>query len=77
MAESEKSKIRFVATITKNESFARLVKVREKSPIAQLTHSDNIFLVYTKRHSRPIIIRGEGAGGEITASGVISDILKI
>ncbi len=77
IAELSESKIRYVATVTEKETTARLVKVRADSPIAQLTHSDNIFLVYTKRHSRPIIIRGEGAGGEITASGVISDILKI
>lgn len=76
-AESESAKIRYVATVTEKTMSARLVKVKMDHPIANLKDSDNIFIIYTRWHKRPIVIQGEGAGGEITASGVISDILKI
>ncbi|KAL7905186.1 homoserine dehydrogenase domain-containing protein [Trichoderma velutinum] len=46
-------------------------------PIGRLKGSDNIFSFYTKRYGdRPLILQGVGAGGEVTAMGVASDLLK-
>ena len=39
--------------------------------------SDNITLFHTERYKEsPIIVKGAGAGGEFTASGVFADIIK-
>jgi len=47
-------------------------------PIARLKGSDNIISFHTKRYgTKPIIIQGAGAGGEVTAMGITSDVLKI
>ncbi|OAA61172.1 homoserine dehydrogenase [Niveomyces insectorum RCEF 264] len=47
-------------------------------PFAALKGSDNIFSFYTKRYgSNPLIIQGAGAGGEVTAMGVTSDLIKV
>lgn len=47
-------------------------------PIAALKGSDNIISFYTKRYgSNPLIIQGAGAGGEVTAMGVTSDLIKV
>lgn len=47
-------------------------------PFAALQGSDNIFSIYTERYgSRPLIIQGAGAGGEVTAMGVTADLLKV
>jgi aspartokinase/homoserine dehydrogenase 1 len=43
-----------------------------------LKNADNVVLIETKRYSpNPMIIKGAGAGTEVTAAGVFGDILKI
>ena len=38
---------------------------------------DNIVLFYTERYSeQPMVIKGAGAGADVTASGVFADILR-
>uniref|UniRef100_A0A8H7KBT5 Homoserine dehydrogenase n=1 Tax=Bionectria ochroleuca TaxID=29856 RepID=A0A8H7KBT5_BIOOC len=51
----------------------------EKShPIAGLEGSDNIISFYTERYGPlPLTIRGAGAGGDVTAMGVLGDLIKI
>ncbi|CAL8471344.1 g10886 [Coccomyxa elongata] len=45
---------------------------------AQLSGSDNIIAFSTQRYSQqPLIIRGPGAGAEVTAAGVFSDLLQV
>jgi homoserine dehydrogenase len=40
--------------------------------------SDNVIAFTTKRYSRtPLVIQGPGAGADVTAMGVFSDILKL
>ncbi len=48
------------------------------SPLGQLRGTDNILRISTNRYRQsPIIIQGPGAGKEVTAAGLLSDILKI
>lgn len=55
----------------------KLISVPKKSSLGQLKNSDNLFEIYTVSHgAQPLIIQGAGAGKEITARGVLSDILK-
>ena len=43
-----------------------------------LEGSDNIVLFYTERYlNQPLIVKGAGAGGEVTAAGVFADIIRI
>jgi len=45
---------------------------------AQLEGSDNIIAFQTARYKRqPLFIRGPGAGADVTAGGVFSDLLKL
>ena len=47
-------------------------------PIAATKGSDNIIAFTTKRYSRtPLVVQGPGAGADVTAMGVFSDILKL
>jgi len=48
------------------------------SPLGGLKGTDNLIQIFTKRYSSsPIIIQGPGAGKEVTAAGVLSDIIEI
>ncbi len=56
----------------------KLVSEPENSPIGQLKGADNIIEIYTHSYGEiPIVIQGAGAGREVTARGVLSDILSI
>ncbi|KAF7594662.1 hypothetical protein BBP40_008754 [Aspergillus hancockii] len=79
-AERNGKFVRFVGSI---DMASREVKVGMESfdrahPIAALQESDNIISFYTKRYGEnPLIVQGAGAGGEVTAMGVSSDLLKV
>ncbi|OGM48986.1 homoserine dehydrogenase [Aspergillus bombycis] len=79
-AEKEGKFVRFVGSI---DMASREVKVgmesfRKAHLIAALQGSDNIISFYTKRYSdNPLIVQGVGAGGDVTAMGVLSDLLKL
>lgn len=52
--------------------------VAKGSPIASLKGSDNLICFYTQRYGEnPLVIQGAGAGGEVTAMGVTSDLIKV
>jgi len=56
----------------------RLASVGELHPFYSLAGSDNIILLTTERyHERPMVIRGPGAGAEVTAAGVFADVIRI
>lgn len=56
----------------------KLVSVPKSSPLGQLKGADNLIEIYTKSYGEiPIVIQGAGAGKEVTARGVLTDILKI
>lgn len=56
----------------------KLVSVPKSSALGQLKGADNLIEIYSKSYGEiPIVIQGAGAGKEVTARGVLSDILKI
>ena len=47
-------------------------------PFAGLSGADNIIMCTTQRYSNtPLIVRGPGAGAEVTAAGIFSDLLRL
>ncbi len=78
-AEKEGKVVRFVGSIdmvTKTVHVG-LERFDSSHPIAALKGSDNIISFTTERYPSPLIIQGAGAGGEVTAMGVTSDLLKV
>jgi homoserine dehydrogenase len=79
-AEKEGKVVRFVGSIDVKANVVKvgLEKFDLSHPIAALKGSDNIISFYTKRYgSNPLIVQGAGAGGDVTAMGVTSDLLKV
>jgi aspartokinase/homoserine dehydrogenase 1 len=80
--EKENKKLRYLASMTKNAkgTFDLEVKLREvdkNHPSYNLTGSENIIAFWTKRYNTyPLVIKGPGAGAEVTAAGVFADIIK-
>ena len=71
--------LRYVGTIDSNGNMsAQLRGYPLDHPFASLTGSDNIVSFQTARYnSQPMIVRGPGAGPEVTAGGVFSDLLRL
>ncbi|WP_026935100.1 aspartate kinase [Christiangramia echinicola] len=57
---------------------AKLINEPKSSVLGQIEGADNVFEIYTESYKdQPLVIRGAGAGAEVTARGVFGDILKI
>lgn len=76
-AEKNNKKLKYVARYGKGEASTGLAEIGADSDFYHLHGKDNIVLFYTNRYSeQPLVIKGAGAGAEVTASGVFADILR-
>ncbi len=81
-AQKAKCILKFVATLYINDSgeVKASVGLQHISPEHNLYHlygKDNVVLFYTQRYKdQPLVIKGAGAGAEVTASGVFADIMR-
>jgi aspartokinase/homoserine dehydrogenase 1 len=49
-----------------------------KHPFANIALTDNVVRFATRRYcDNPLIVQGPGAGPEVTAAGVFSDLLRL
>lgn len=70
--------LRYLAKVTQKSVYVSLTEVSKQSDVGNLKGPDNIIVFKTQRYlDRPIVIKGPGAGVEVTASGVFGDILNI
>lgn len=77
-AEVKGEKLRFIATLEDGKAVVELRTVDAQHPFYTLSGSDNIVSFTTERYKdRPLVIKGPGAGAEVTASGVFADIMSI
>jgi len=76
--EAESKRWRFVAGMENGETSVGLQEVDSRHPFYDLEGSNNIILLTTERYQQyPMMIKGYGAGAEVTAAGVFSDIISI
>ena len=69
---------RYVAVIEEGAAKLSLRDEAAGSPFRSLVDSDNIVVITTGRYSKlPMVIKGPGAGAEVTAGGVFADIVRI
>jgi aspartokinase/homoserine dehydrogenase 1 len=77
-AQSRGAVLRYVGTLEGGHARAGIKEFPRNHPIANTRRSDNIIAFTTKRYSpTPLVIQGPGAGADVTAMGVFSDILKL
>lgn len=77
-AEKEGKVLRYIAQLENGKASVGLQAVDTDNPFYSLNGSDNMIVFTTDRYQdRPLVVRGPGAGGEVTAAGVFAEILKI
>jgi aspartokinase/homoserine dehydrogenase 1 len=70
--------LRYVATVTSKKVTVGVRALPRSSPFAAITGSDNQLIFTTARYkTNPLVITGPGAGAEVTAAGVLNDILRL
>jgi aspartokinase/homoserine dehydrogenase 1 len=70
--------LRYVAVIEEGAAKLSLRSEPAGSPFRTLVDSDNIVVITTDRYSKlPMVIKGPGAGAQVTAGGVFADIVRI
>jgi aspartokinase/homoserine dehydrogenase 1 len=76
-AAGEGKKLKVVATYQDGKAAVGLKHIDPSHDFYHLYGKDNIVLFYTDRYvDQPMVIKGAGAGAEVTASGVFADIIR-
>jgi len=70
-------KLKFVAKYENGKASVGLQHISSNHDFFHLYGKDNIVLFYTDRYpEQPLVVKGAGAGAEVTASGVFADIIR-
>lgn len=77
-AEEQGKVIRYIGSLENGEVKISLQMVDEQHPFYALSGSDNIISFCTERYKeRPLVVKGPGAGAEVTAAGVFADLVNV
>lgn len=70
--------LQFVARIRAGQIEVSICEIAAVSAVGALQGTDNLVVFTTERYrERPLVVQGPGAGVEVTAMGVLSDILRV
>ncbi len=77
-AKTKGCKLKFVAQYADGKASVGLQHVTPDSDFYHLYGKDNAVLFYTQRYpEQPLVVKGAGAGADVTASGVFADIIRV
>ena len=76
-AKSKNCRLKYVAEFIDGKANVGLQHIAPEHPFYNLEGSDNIVLFFTNRYpENPLIIKGAGAGADVTASGIFADVIR-
>jgi aspartokinase/homoserine dehydrogenase 1 len=69
--------LKYIATFDKGRATVGLQSIDAAHNFANLSGKDNAVLFYTNRYAElPLVVKGAGAGADVTAAGVFADIIR-
>lgn len=76
-ATAKNCQLKYVAEFNNGKAKVGLKEIPQGHPFYNLKGKDNIVMFYTQRYpEQPLIIKGAGAGADVTASGLFADIIR-
>lgn len=70
-------KLKYIASFTDGAAKVGLQRIGSDHNFANLSGKDNAVIFYTNRYAeQPLVIKGAGAGADVTAAGVFADIIR-
>ena len=77
-AEKKGARLKYVAQLKNGKASVGLQEIPAGHDFYNLEGSDNIILFYSQRYkAQPLIVKGAGAGADVTAGGIFGDIIRI
>ncbi len=77
-AADDGRRLRYVASLDSEGARVKLEAVPPEHPAHGLAGADNLVAFTTARYrDSPLVLRGPGAGPEVTAAGVFADLLRV
>lgn len=77
-AADKNCRLKYVASFKDGKAKVGLQEIPKDHPFYNLEGKDNIVLFFTNRYvEQPLLIKGAGAGADVTASGIFADIIRI
>ena len=77
-ANDKDCRLKYVAEFKDGKATVGLQHIATDHPFYNLEGSDNIVLFFTERYpENPLLIKGAGAGAEVTAPGIFADVIRI
>jgi aspartokinase/homoserine dehydrogenase 1 len=77
-AKAKGGVLRYIAKLKNGKASIALEKVDKSHPFFNLAGSENIISFTTGRYkNNPLVVKGPGAGAEVTAMGVFADIISL
>jgi aspartokinase/homoserine dehydrogenase 1 len=77
-ADIKDCRLKYVAEFINGKASVGLQHIAADHPFYNLEGSDNIVLFFTDRYpENPLLIKGAGAGADVTASGIFADVIRI
>jgi aspartokinase/homoserine dehydrogenase 1 len=71
-------RLRYVASFENGKAKTGFMEVDQESPLYNLEASNNMVLLWSEYYKEhPMVIKGYGAGADVTASGVFADIIRV
>ncbi|WP_461533136.1 bifunctional aspartate kinase/homoserine dehydrogenase I [Sinomicrobium sp.] len=76
-AVSKGCRLKYVASFEDGKASVGLQHIPKDHPFYNLEGKDNIVLFFTERYcDQPLLVKGAGAGADVTASGIFADIIR-
>ncbi len=70
-------KLKYIAKFDNGKASVGLEQIGPEHNFANLSGKDNAVLFYTNRYAdQPLVVKGAGAGAEVTAAGVFADVIR-
>jgi aspartokinase/homoserine dehydrogenase 1 len=76
-ARSRDLSLKYIASFDNGKASVGLQSIDKTHNFANLSGKDNAVLFYTNRYTeQPLVVKGAGAGADVTAAGVFADIIR-
>jgi len=76
-AKSQNLSLKYIASFNQGNASVGLQSIDAAHNFANLSGKDNAVLFYTNRYADlPLVVKGAGAGADVTAAGVFADIIR-
>lgn len=77
-AQTKECRLKYVTQFDNGKASVGLQFIAKDHPFYHLDGKDNIVLFYTDRYKeQPLLIKGAGAGADVTASGIFADVIRV